>query len=260
MCVAPVILIGDFNVHSNKSDRSGKLRSLCENYNMMQHVHVPTHIHGTTLDLVLSSLDENLISSLSVYDVALSDHYLAEMNLNITKPKQPLKYTVKRCLRDIDIDAFKSEVVNISDTIMIGSDISSCIELLNKTLRTLIDKHAPLKRTYIKTRPHLWYNNDIHQAKLYRRTCKRELRVKKCLSSRNDYVNARNYVTKLIKVHKITYYKDRLGNTDNKSMFSLIKSLVSIETRPLPDFNSLYDGCGFFLIYFQKRSRCLSLI
>ena len=118
---------------------------------------------------------------------------------------------------------------------MIGSDISSCIELLNKTLRTLIDKHAPLKRTCIKTRPHPWYNNDIHQAKLHRRTCEREWRVDKCLSSRNDYVNARNYVTKLIKVHMITYYKDRLGNADNKSMFSLIESLVSIETRALPD-------------------------
>ena len=66
-----------------------------------------------------------------MYDVALSDHYLVEMNLNITKPKQPLKYTVKLCLRNIDIDAFKSEVVDISDNIMIGSDISSCIELLN---------------------------------------------------------------------------------------------------------------------------------
>ena len=137
-------------------------------------------------------------------------------------------------------------MVDISDTIMIGSDISSCIELLNKTLRTVIDKHAPLKRTCIKTRPHPWYNNDIHETKLHRRTCERELRVKKCLSGRNDYVNARNFVTKLIKVHKITYYKDRLGNADNKSMFSVIKSLVSIETRALSDFNSLYDGCVFF--------------
>ena len=48
-------------------------------------------------------------------DVALSDHYLVEMNLNITKPKQPLKYIVKRCLRNIDIDAFKNEVVDLSD-------------------------------------------------------------------------------------------------------------------------------------------------
>ena len=87
-----------------------------------------------------------------MYDVALSDHYLVEMNLNITKPNQPLQYTVKRCLRNIDIDSFnKSEVVDISDTIMIGSDILSCNELLNKTLRTLIDKQAPLKSTFIKT-------------------------------------------------------------------------------------------------------------
>ena len=117
-------------------------------------------------------------------------------------------------------------MVDISDNIMIGSDISSCIELLNKTLRNLIDKHAPLIRTCIKARPHSWYNNDIHQAKLHRRFCEREWRIKKCLSSRSDYVNA-----------------------DNMSMFSLIKSLVSIETRTLPDFNSLYDGCVVFLIY-----------
>ena len=100
-----------------------------------------------------------------MYDVALSDHYLVNMNLNITKHKQPSRYPVKQCLRIIDTDVFKSEVVDITDNIMIRSDISSCIELLNKTLRTLIDKHAPLKRTCIKTCPHPWYNNDIHQAK-----------------------------------------------------------------------------------------------
>ena len=94
---------------------------------MVQHVQVPTHLHRNTLDLVLSSLDDNLISSLSVYDVALSDHYLVEINLNITEHKQPLKYTVKRCLRIIDINAFKSVVVDISDNIMVGSYISPCI-------------------------------------------------------------------------------------------------------------------------------------
>ena len=61
MCVAPVILIGDFKIHYNKSDKSGKIRSLCDIYNMVQHEQVPTHIHGNTLDLVLSSLDDNLI-------------------------------------------------------------------------------------------------------------------------------------------------------------------------------------------------------
>ena len=58
---------------------------------MVQHVQVSTHIHGNTLAIVLPCLDDNLISSLSVYDAALSDHYLVEMNLNINKHKQPSK-------------------------------------------------------------------------------------------------------------------------------------------------------------------------
>ena len=49
MCVVPVILIGDFNIHYNKSDKSCKIRSLCDIYNMVQHVQAPTYIHGNTL-------------------------------------------------------------------------------------------------------------------------------------------------------------------------------------------------------------------
>ena len=71
------------------------------------------------------------------------------------------------------------------------------------------------------------------------------------------FINARNYVTKLIKGHKITYYKDKLGNADNKSMISLIKSLVSIETRALPDCNSLYVGCVAFSDFFSERVKML---
>ena len=68
---------------------------------MVQHVQVPTHIHRNTLDLVLLSLDDNLISFLG----CMMWLYLVEMNLNITTYKQPLKYTVKQCLCYIDIDA-----------------------------------------------------------------------------------------------------------------------------------------------------------
>ena len=51
------------------------------------------------------------------------------------------------------------------------------------------------------------------------------------------------------------YYKDRLANADNRSMFNLIKSLVSNETRALPDFflNSVYDGCVVFSDFFSEK-------
>ena len=62
---------------------------------------------------------------------------------------------------------------------MICSDILSYIELLNKTLRTLIDKHAPkpaliLGIIMIFTKPS------------YIEGLEREWKVKKCLSSRSD--------------------------------------------------------------------------
>ena len=40
-------------------------------------------------------------------------------------------------------------------------------------------------------------------------------------------------------------------------MFSLIKSLVSIETRVLPDFNSLYDVCVVFFDFFSEKVKML---
>ena len=211
MCVAPVILMGDFNIHYNKLDKSCKIRSLCDIYAMVQHVHDPTHTHGNTLDLVISSVEDNLISSLTVYDVALSDHYMVEMHLNIEKYKEKPKYAFKRCLRNIDIETFKSNVAAISDRIIIDPDISACTESLNMSLQTLINEHAPQKRICIKTRPHPWYNNDIHQAKLCRRTCERAWGRQKCVTTRNNFVSARNYVTELI-THRKTYYHDKLVN------------------------------------------------
>ena len=49
---------------------------------------------------------------------------MVEMNLIITKYKQPSTFTLKR--HNIDMEEFKSKV-DISDTIMINNDISSCI-------------------------------------------------------------------------------------------------------------------------------------
>ena len=40
-------------------------------------------------------------------------------------------------------------------------------------------------------------------------------------------------------------------------MFSLIKFIVSIETRALSDFNSLYDGCVVFSDFFSEKVKML---
>ena len=40
-------------------------------------------------------------------------------------------------------------------------------------------------------------------------------------------------------------------------MFGLIKSIISIATRALPDFNSLYNGCVVFSDFFSEKVKML---
>ena len=60
-----LIMLGDFNVHvktPNKSGISQFLTSVRE-AGFQQHVIGPTHIHGNTLDLILSRPEDELVSN-----------------------------------------------------------------------------------------------------------------------------------------------------------------------------------------------------
>ena len=62
-----VLLLGDFNFHfeNKQSLNTCKFRSQLQAGNLTQHVQVPTHQHGHTLDLVISRCDELGITEIS---------------------------------------------------------------------------------------------------------------------------------------------------------------------------------------------------
>ena len=56
LCKEQLVVVGDFNIHvdvPNDSD-SSKFLDLLESFSLQQHVVGPTHIHGHTLDLVIT--------------------------------------------------------------------------------------------------------------------------------------------------------------------------------------------------------------
>ena len=73
--VVPTIIAGDFNVHVDKESKSEPLSNVLESFNLTQHVLSPTHHSGHILDLVVSSSDNNLISSITVIPNSVSDHH-----------------------------------------------------------------------------------------------------------------------------------------------------------------------------------------
>ena len=71
----PLLITGDFNFHvDNKSDvDANNFSDLLESFNLCQHVMESTHCAGHTLVLIISRNSENILNSLNVVDVPISD-------------------------------------------------------------------------------------------------------------------------------------------------------------------------------------------
>ena len=81
-----IIILGDFNIHINDpEDQDAQiLQDTLNAFNLRQHVNIPTHNLGHTIDLIITSNDYGgkLIPGLYI-----SDHRLITLDTNLSKPK-----------------------------------------------------------------------------------------------------------------------------------------------------------------------------
>ena len=75
-------IIGNFNLHLEITcSKSKTLHSLINSFDLIQKVNFPTHIHGHTLDQVLTKTNNDNISNVHTTD-AFSDHLSVSFSLN----------------------------------------------------------------------------------------------------------------------------------------------------------------------------------
>jgi len=72
---APLMIADDFNIHVDDATdiHASKLSDILSCHSLHQHVYLPTHIHGHTLDLLIAR-DDQSVAVLSVDPPLLSDH------------------------------------------------------------------------------------------------------------------------------------------------------------------------------------------
>ncbi len=76
-------IAGDFNIHIDDAEikTTKEIITALNTFDLIQHVHGPTHNRGHTLDLLISrGLN---ISSIVINDVALSDHFCIFFDISI---------------------------------------------------------------------------------------------------------------------------------------------------------------------------------
>ena len=134
-----LLILGDFNFHVNTDLlHYYKFKMTYNELNLTQHVNFLTHIHGNTLDLILTFTDSKLLNKPPVRHTLLTDHY--SIDFTITMPyTTPKRTTITyRNIKKINYDDFKNDINKsvISRHLTAYSLTELLTDLLKKTCTT----------------------------------------------------------------------------------------------------------------------------
>ena len=145
---APTIIVCDVNIHLDdiSASHTVQFNDILDGVDLVQHVAGPTHHTGHTLDVIITQTATEVF--VSVKPQSMSDHSLIVANIMPEHTIQLVSTTIiKQKWTQFDVDKFEKE---LAESDLITSPSTDCREYFthyNKTLRALLDKHAPLKST-----------------------------------------------------------------------------------------------------------------
>ena len=165
----PLVIVGVFNIHidSNENYDAIKLLELLQSLSLTQHVQVPTHSSGHTLDLIRTRKTDNVVSSVPRVDCLFSDHMPVFCELDMGKVPFTKSNVSYRNLSVINLDALRADLSN-SDLCKNTDlfDVNELAKCYNETFESVINWHAPLRTKTIVAQPHVpWFNNEEKTAK-----------------------------------------------------------------------------------------------
>ena len=174
-------------------------------------------------------LDDDLVRRVKVRDPCIADHFVVHCELHLQKPRLGKKVVKFRKLRSIDIDSF-CEDRRDSDLLQNSySHLNTLVEQYDRTLLSILDKHAPQIKQQVTVRPSApWYTQEVADEKNKRRRLERKWRKSKMQSDRERYVHQCYVVNNLICNLKTTYYREIISeNSGNqKVLFNTVNKLL----------------------------------
>ena len=226
-------------------------------------LHIPTHIDGGTLDLVISDVASNsTITTPEVIKLGTnSDHYYVSAILSGFIPighNTQCKIIDYRKFDEIDVDSFREDL-NASELTDISNftSLDHAIHLMERVLSSLLDKHCPLITRSIKVKctGANWFDNDLRNLRAKRRAAERRKRKHDTPENRMNYLEIQCKFNKLVWQKKKSFYEKSLGaSIDNKrALFNKIKRLMGTEVHQLPRCTDEQELAEQFKTFFDTK-------
>ena len=110
----PVILLGDFNIHTVIADdvHATELIDLMTSFNMSQHVKEATHNAGGCIDLIFTR-SECRVTRVTVSEVGLSDHCFVTCGVPVRRSEITATPIEGRRWKQFSIDVLKADLANM---------------------------------------------------------------------------------------------------------------------------------------------------
>ncbi len=137
-------IAGDFNIHIDNAEikTTKEIVTVLNTFDLIQHVHGPTHNRGHTLDLLISrGLN---ISSIVIKDVALSDHFCIFFDMLISVTTESRSVSVrKRCINE-NTSVLFMKAISLTPSISADS-VDLLLDSFDSKVKNVIDDIAPIK-------------------------------------------------------------------------------------------------------------------
>ncbi|XP_072043096.1 uncharacterized protein [Amphiura filiformis] len=238
------------------SDRDASIfRDLLESSDLQQHVDQPTHRKGHTLDLVVSSKSDNLVSSVRVHNHLPSDHYAVTCIADVSRPAISKHCFKVRDFKNIDFEQMRQDICASALCTSPEPSVSALALQYDTTLREILDKHAPEVTRCVTNRPNApWFNDELREAKRKRRQCERAWIKSGLEVHRKIYRDECNTYYRLLLAAKRNYHREQISGRNQQQLFKVVDTITNGKSEPtLPEHDNGKDLADKFADYFTSK-------
>ena len=251
-----ILMAGHFNRHFHLPNASGVqyLKQILADNNMQQHVTQPTHRSGNLLDMVITRVSSNIVTTTDVCKSSISDHYSVIFPLRVIKPRSSRQMRQVRNFKRMDHASFEADLISELANVDTELGVEIVLRQYEKAMKSSIDKHEHIRKRTTKSRKREpWYNDDIHNSRQLRRINETRWRETRLEIHRQIFVQHRSEVNTMISRAKQQYYEQKLAVTDQKTCFRVVSELLDTAGTTLPDSNNNQNLCDDFAKFFSDK-------
>ena len=241
---------------TNGSERK-QFCNILETLKFVQNICTETHRSHHLLDFIITRKDCTIVSDFLVSDF-ISDHRALHASLQCIRPHPVRKQISVRAIRRIKDDAIVKDLDKFSiDQRCV--DVDTMVEMYDRFLSELLDKHVPLKKITVVDRPlneFKWMTDNILALKAIRRKNELIWRKTRITINFNIYYDSCMAVKKAISIRKAELMEQNVINCEGnqRKLFSLIHSLFgSKKITVLPEYTSSFTLASSINMFFIEK-------